>query len=56
MDLQLATPEINAVRQILQDYDPAQQALDTLEKHNGSFDISFDQLWTEKWCSGNARG
>ncbi len=48
MDLQLATPEINAVRQILQDYDPAQQALDTLERHNGSFDISFDELWVEK--------
>jgi hypothetical protein len=48
MDAQLTTTEINAVREVLQDYAPAKQALATLETHDGRLDTAFDQLWIEK--------
>jgi hypothetical protein len=48
MEAQLTTLEIKTTQQLLQDYEPAQKALATLEKHNGRLDISFDQLWAEK--------
>lgn len=47
MDAQLTTTEIDTVREILQDYSPAQQALSTLD-HDGRIDVSFDELWVEK--------
>lgn len=48
MDAQLTTTKINALREILQNYSPAQQALATLEEHGGRIDASFDELWVEK--------
>ena len=48
MDAQLTTTEINAAREVLQDYAPAKQALATLETHDGRLDTAFDQLWIEK--------
>ena len=47
METQLTTAEINNARQLLQDYSPAEEALATLEKHNGRLDVSFDELWAE---------
>ncbi|NJR25347.1 MAG: hypothetical protein HC786_25955 [Richelia sp. CSU_2_1] len=43
----LTPAEMNEKRQMLQDYAPAQAALAMLEKHNGRFDDSFDELWGE---------
>ncbi|MEH2118260.1 hypothetical protein [Nostoc sp.] len=48
MDGQLSHTEMNAARKILQDYDPAQHALNHLEKHNGKVETAFEDLWTEK--------
>lgn len=48
MDAQLTSNEINIAREILHDYDPAQHALNNLEKHNGNLERSFEDLWTEK--------
>jgi hypothetical protein len=48
MNAQLSSPEINVAREILQDYAPAQYALDVLERHNGNCDTSFDELWGNK--------
>lgn len=45
MDAQLSSTEINVAREVLQDYAPAQYALDVLERHNGNCDTSFDELW-----------
>jgi hypothetical protein len=39
MDAQLTSNEINLAREILHDYDPAQHALNNLEKHNGNLDF-----------------
>ncbi len=38
MDAQLTSNEINLARYILHDYDPAQHALNNLEKHNGNLE------------------
>ncbi|WP_392530753.1 hypothetical protein [Nostoc sp. C117] len=48
MDAQLSLTEINVAREILQDYDPAQHALNHLEKHNGKVETAFEDLWIEK--------
>lgn len=48
MDAQLTTAELEARRSLLQDYLPAQEALATLEKHNGRLDAAFDELWIDK--------
>ncbi|MDJ0737238.1 MAG: hypothetical protein QNJ47_24760 [Nostocaceae cyanobacterium] len=48
MDAQLALTEINAIREIVPDYTPAQQALDEIEKHNGNMATAFSDLWVEK--------
>ncbi|WP_017652884.1 hypothetical protein [Fortiea contorta] len=45
MDAQLSSNEINVAREVLQDYAPAQYALDVLQKHNGNCDTSVDELW-----------
>lgn len=47
MEMKLSTSEIQAKRQLLQDYEPAQKALDILEQNNGKLDDSFDALWNE---------
>lgn len=48
MEAQLNSIEIKGKQQLLQDYQPAQEAMAVLEKHDGRFDASFDQLWSEK--------
>jgi hypothetical protein len=48
MDAQLTSNEINLARETLHDFDPAQHALNNLEKHNGKLQRSFEDLWTEK--------
>ncbi|MEH2277649.1 MAG: hypothetical protein V7K40_23370 [Nostoc sp.] len=48
MDDQLSHTEMNVARGILQDYDPAQHALNHLEKHNGKVETAFEDLWIEK--------
>ncbi len=48
MDAQLSSNEINLAREILQDYAPAQHALNVLEKHNGNCNTSVDELWVDK--------
>jgi hypothetical protein len=47
MDAQLTTREINDYREILQNDDSAQKALATLEKSDGRFYASFDELLSE---------
>ena len=49
MTTQLDLTEINQIQQLLNDYEPAQKALDTLEQNNGNFNTTFDELWTEKF-------
>lgn len=46
MDTQLTTTELQETSQLLQNYVPAQEALDTLKQHQGNFDASFNELWT----------
>jgi hypothetical protein len=48
MDAQLSTIEINVAREMLQDYEPAQHALENLSRHNGNVERSFQDLWVEK--------
>ncbi len=47
MNTQYTSTEINQKRQLLQNYDPAQEALAVLEQHQGQLDEAFDQLWSE---------
>ena len=49
MDAQLTSTEINHYHKILQGEDATQKALATLEKHNGKFDESLEELYTEKF-------
>jgi hypothetical protein len=48
MTTQLTSAEIQEIQQVLKDYTPAQAAFATLEKYNGRFDTSFDELWQDK--------
>lgn len=48
MNAQLTPDEINSVRELLKEYQPANKAIDTLERHNGNLETSFEELWTEK--------
>jgi hypothetical protein len=48
MDVQLSTDEIQANQQLLQEYEPAQEAFAILEKNQGRLDTSFDELWEAK--------
>ena len=48
MEVQLSTDEIQANQQLLQEYEPAQEAFAILEKNQGRLDASFDELWAEK--------
>ena len=43
----LTHAEMNEMRQMLQDYAPAQEAFAMLEKHNGRLDSTFDELWSK---------
>jgi len=48
MEAQLSTDEIQSKQQLLQEYEPAQEAFAILEKNQGRLDASFDELWKEK--------
>ncbi|MEH2425224.1 MAG: hypothetical protein V7K48_31280 [Nostoc sp.] len=48
MNPQLTPVEIQELQQLLQHDTPAQQALTTLQQHNGYLEASFDALWQEK--------
>jgi hypothetical protein len=48
MNPQLTLTEIQEFQQLLQDDTPAQQALTTLQQHNGNLESTFDALWQEK--------
>ncbi|MEG3440088.1 hypothetical protein V0288_23365 [Pannus brasiliensis CCIBt3594] len=47
-NLQLTPAELDRTRQILENYEPAREALTVLERNNGEFATSFDRLWTER--------
>ncbi len=47
MNTQYTSTEINQKRQLLQNYDPAQEALTVLEQNQGPLDQAFDQLWNQ---------
>jgi len=49
MDVELSAEEISSYRQVLQGDITGQKALATLEKHDGRFDNSFDELLVEKF-------
>jgi hypothetical protein len=48
MEVQLSTDEIKANQQLLQEYEPAQEAFAIQKKNQGRLDASFDELWEEK--------
>ncbi|WP_414550543.1 hypothetical protein [Anabaena sp. CCY 0017] len=48
MEAQISSKEIIDMREILEDYQPAQYALDNLARHNGNVERSFEDLWIEK--------
>jgi len=48
MNAQLTPVEIQELQQLLANDTPAQQALTTLQQHNGNLEASFDALWQEK--------
>ncbi len=51
MEVQLSTDEIQAKQQLLQEYEPAQEAFAILEKNQGRLDISFDELWNKNFAA-----
>ncbi|MBC1237910.1 hypothetical protein [Nostoc sp. 2RC] len=48
MNAQLTLDEIKSVRELLKEYQPANKAIDAVERHNGNLDRSFEELWIEK--------
>ncbi len=48
METQLTKTEILEKKQLLQEYDYAQEAISILEQNNGRFDTSFDKMWEYK--------
>jgi len=48
METQLNRDEIKSKQQLLEEYEPAQEAFAILEKNQGKLDASFDELWEEK--------
>lgn len=48
MAIQLTNTELAETRQLLQDYNPAQEAITILEANNGLLEVSFEKLWQEK--------
>ncbi|BDA76397.1 hypothetical protein CAL7716_105630 (plasmid) [Calothrix sp. PCC 7716] len=48
MNPQLTESEINNLRNILKEYEPANKAIDALERNDGDLDLSFEELWIEK--------
>ena len=48
MAIQLTSTELEETRQLLQDYNPAQEAIAILEENEGLIEASFEELWKEK--------
>ncbi|MDZ8025956.1 MAG: hypothetical protein RMX97_14875 [Nostoc sp. DedQUE11] len=48
MNAQLTLDEIKSARELLKEYQPANKAIDAVERHNGNLDRSFEELWIEK--------
>ncbi|BAY29584.1 hypothetical protein NIES2107_14270 [Nostoc carneum NIES-2107] len=48
MNAQLSLDEINSVRELLKEYQPAHTAIDAVARHNGNLETSFEELWIEK--------
>ncbi|MEM9272240.1 MAG: hypothetical protein AAGA80_04645 [Cyanobacteria bacterium P01_F01_bin.143] len=48
MTIQLTDIELESTRQLLQDYQPAQEAITILGENNGLLEASFEQLWQAK--------
>ena len=48
MTIQLDNTELETTRQLLQDYQPAQEAITVLEENDGLLEASFEQLWQTK--------
>lgn len=51
METQLTSSEIKAKQQLLQEYEPAQEAFAILEKNQGRLDASFDELWNKNFSA-----
>jgi hypothetical protein len=48
MNAQLTLDEIKSARELLKEYQPANEAIDAVERHNGNLETSFEELWIEK--------
>jgi hypothetical protein len=48
MNAQLSLDEIKSARELLKEYQPANKAIDAVERHNGNLETSFEELWIEK--------
>jgi hypothetical protein len=48
MNAQLTLDEIKSARELLKEYQPADEAIDAVERHNGNLETSFEELWIEK--------
>jgi hypothetical protein len=48
MNAQLTLDEIKSARELLKEYQPANKAIDVVERHNGNLETSFEELWIEK--------
>ncbi|QMS90210.1 hypothetical protein HUN01_22435 [Nostoc edaphicum CCNP1411] len=48
MNAQLTLDEIKSARELLKEYEPANEAIDAVERHNGNLETSFEELWIEK--------
>ena len=48
MNAQLTLDEIKSARELLKEYQPANEAIDAIERHNGNLETSFEELWIEK--------
>ena len=48
MTIQLTNTDLESTRQLLQDYQPAQEAITVLEENDGLLEASFEQLWQTK--------
>lgn len=51
METQLTQDEIKVKQQLLQEYEPAQEAFAILEKNQGRLDASVDELWNKNFSA-----
>ncbi|MEM7727517.1 MAG: hypothetical protein AAF208_14300 [Cyanobacteria bacterium P01_A01_bin.45] len=56
MNVQLTPNEIDSVRELLKEYQPADEAMDAVERHNGNLETSFEELWIEKNGTASMKG